>query len=241
MWTRNPGLFFRLAVGFVIVGLPAIAAAADLPLQPYPRSSGLTDDNHAARASDWPDTRTPVSSRAATADHAPAIGQSIRQREPHVTTVGHLATARARFNEARAAMERGLLLRDTALKVDTTTLETAMRQFYYELTQASGIAPPISADSSQKAARLAQDWYQTGLKIINPPREGVLELPLPMNLRAKADAVTAALDELAEQTSAYASPASTPGSAKPRPHVSQSNGDETGTVGGPAQLRRSSQ
>src|SRR5215471_11181998 len=138
MSTRRFGLFFRLSLGVVVAGLPAIAQAADLPLQPRMRSTDVKD--HAGHASDAREMQITPSGRASPANRGP-IGSA----------AGYLAAARARFNEARVAMEHGLLLRDATPKADIATLESAMREFFYDLKQLEAVAAPRSVDSSKKA------------------------------------------------------------------------------------------
>jgi len=63
-----------------------------------------------------------------------------------------------------------------------------------------------SDEAIKKAMTLVQDWYDTGLKIIKPPPEGVTALPFPSTVAAKANAVSAALDQLIEQANAGVAP-----------------------------------
>jgi methyl-accepting chemotaxis protein len=118
--------------------------------------------------------------------------------------VSHARAAQARFGEARAAMERELLLRDTSPESDDALLETAMNDVMAELKVVSerggksGHAEKVAA-----AQRLGQMWYRSGLQIIRPPAEGLTELPLPANVMRQADAVAAAIDQVVEDASAF--------------------------------------
>jgi methyl-accepting chemotaxis protein len=118
--------------------------------------------------------------------------------------VSHARAAQARFGEARAAMERELLLRDTSPESDDALLETAMNDVMAELKVVSerggksGHAGKVAA-----AERLGQIWYRSGLQIIRPPAEGVTELPLPENVMRQADVVAAAIDQVVEDASAF--------------------------------------
>jgi methyl-accepting chemotaxis protein len=118
--------------------------------------------------------------------------------------VSHARAAQARFGEARAAMERELLLRDTSPESDDALLETAMNDVMAELKVVSerggksGHAEKVAA-----AERLGQIWYRSGLQIIRPPAEGVTELPLPENVMRQADVVAAAIDQVVEDASAF--------------------------------------
>jgi hypothetical protein len=134
------------------------------------------------------------------------------------TAVDHARAARARFNEARNALERALLS-DGAPKADVVVLEAAMKDVNENLALLAAMAQPPATDAILKAMRLAQDWYQAGLKIVSPPAEGVTELPLPMSLRSKGDAVAAALDQVAKQTIVHAPPPQSTGSVQKRASV----------------------
>jgi hypothetical protein len=71
---------------------------------------------------------------------------------------------------------------------------------------ASGSWTPSSScrkiKSVKNAKALVQDWYQAGLKIIKPPAQGVNDLPFPVTVDAKANAVARALDQLIEEAGA---------------------------------------
>jgi hypothetical protein len=53
---------------------------------------------------------------------------------------------------------------------------------------------------------MVQDWHETGLKIMKPPAEGVTALPFPATVAARANAVSAVLDQLIVQANAFAPP-----------------------------------
>jgi hypothetical protein len=121
---------------------------------------------------------------------------------PLTAAASHAHAARIRFNEARVAMERQLLLREAAPKNNMTALETAMIGLHQEMTLFATTSQPGASDAVKKALTLSQDWYQAGLKIIKPPAEGLLELPLPMVVASKGDAAAAAFDEVVREASA---------------------------------------
>ena len=169
-------------LGYVLV----VAAAAAIEV--------TVTDAQAADMTVRPSHRAFAATKSATigASKAAEITGTLNVRASHApltVAASHARTARARFTEARAAMERGLLLRESASKADIAALEAAMQGLFYEmkiLENLSRSAAPIG-----KATSLAQDWYQAGLKIIRPPAEGLVELPLPMTVRSKADAAAA--------------------------------------------------
>jgi len=112
-------------------------------------------------------------------------------------------SAQARFNEARAAMERGLLSAD-ARQASIATLDAAMKDVFEELkVVADRLGRARSTDSVKKAESLAQDWYQAGLRIIKPAAEGVVELPMTSAVMSRANAVGEAIDQVVEEAAEY--------------------------------------
>lgn len=115
----------------------------------------------------------------------------------------HARAAQARFNDARAAMDRALSLRDGAPKATMPALAAAMKDVAQELGVVSErMARSPSADAIKRAQSLVEDWYQTGLKIINPA-EPLTQVPMPTAVMSKSEAVSAAIDEVVEDASAY--------------------------------------
>jgi methyl-accepting chemotaxis protein len=116
----------------------------------------------------------------------------------------HARAAQAKFNEARAAMERGLLMRESAPPNNIATLEAAMKDVFEELkVAAERMKGSESADSVKDAEKVAREWYQAGMGIIRPPAQGVVQLPMANSVLGKADAVAEAIDLVVESASAY--------------------------------------
>jgi len=99
-------------------------------------------------------------------------------------------------------MELGILLLDGAPKTNFSTLEAATTSLSLELDALEGLPQKQSNMSIRNAKTLVQDWYQAGLKIIRPPVQGVYDLPFPVTVDAKANAVARALDQLIEEADA---------------------------------------
>jgi methyl-accepting chemotaxis protein len=128
----------------------------------------------------------------------------VRLYDQSLMAASHARTAQARFNEARAAMERGLSARDAAPKANIAVLEAAMQDVFEELkVVAERMGGSRSTDSIKKATRLADDWYQAGLRIIKSTGNGLVEVPLATSVMSSADAVGEAMDQAAEEASAY--------------------------------------
>jgi hypothetical protein len=175
------GLVFLLATGAAVFSPTSRAQAADLQLRPPSRS--------VAEATALSDPRKTASARPASASAAASLA----------------AVARVRFSEARAAMARGLQLNATTRQADIATLEARMTTLFDELTVVEQMNQSQLAAAAREARRLVDDWYQTGMQTMDPPASGLTELPLPMLMASKADAVITALDRVAEQATASAS------------------------------------
>ena len=131
-------------------------------------------------------------------------GLVVRLYDEPFMAVSHARAAQARFNEARAAMERGLSLREAAPQSNIAILDSAMKDVMADLgIVAERMGQAHSGDIVKNAQALAMDWYQSGLRIIKPGRNGLAELPLPMVITGKASAVAAAIDQVIEAASAY--------------------------------------
>jgi hypothetical protein len=130
----------------------------------------------------------------------------------------HALTAWSHYKDARAALERGLLLGDAAPSLNVAALEAAIAGLQQELKMLADANQPGVAVAVKKAASLTQDWYEAGLKHIKPPAEGLLELPTHVAIDGKAEAAAAALDHLIREASAPA-PSRSAGSVKRRARV----------------------
>src|SRR5215467_4785591 len=128
----------------------------------------------------------------------------VRLYDQPFMAVSHARVAQTRFSDARAAMERALLLRDSAHASTHPQLEAAMTDVIAELKIVNERGGKDGHDKViVDAERLAQAWYQTGLLIISPPAEGLTKLPLPAHVVQQGDAVAAAIDQVVEDASAY--------------------------------------
>jgi hypothetical protein len=162
--------------------------------------------------------------RSLTTSHEPDVTGTANARgaaaaAPLTTAASRAHAARIRFNEARVAMERQLLLREGAPQDNMAALETAMIGLHHEMTLLPTTGQSGASDAVKKAMALSQDWYQTGLKIIKPPADGLLELPLPMVVASKADAAAAAFDAVVQEANA-SKPQRAAAPAKKRARVS---------------------
>jgi len=116
--------------------------------------------------------------------------------------VSRARAARVRFSEARAAMEHGLLLRETPPKIDVAAIQSHMKILLDDLAVIEQMNQSRFAGSAKQARRLADEWYQSGMKILAPPEQGVTDMPLPIFVKSKGDAVATAIDHLVDETAA---------------------------------------
>jgi hypothetical protein len=196
------GVALTLAAGTLVIAVTA--TAADLPVQPYMRSHTQGHDNatlSATRPSIKP-TRKPDSPAAETTSSISWPAGARASLTPATAAISYAHSARATFAKARAAMELGILLLDGAPKTNFSTLEAATTSLSLELDALEGLPQKQSNMSIRNAKTLVQDWYQAGLKIIRPPVQGVYDLPFPVTVDAKANAVARALDQLIEEADA---------------------------------------
>src|SRR5262245_40723461 len=118
--------------------------------------------------------------------------------------VSQARSAQVHFNEARRAMETGIILREAAPASNTKAIETAMKQFAADLKVVKERMPDASVNQEiDKVLSLADDWFKMGLGHIKPPASGLTALPLPAAVFAKGNEVTNAIDLIVEAASAY--------------------------------------
>ena len=116
--------------------------------------------------------------------------------------VSHARAAQAKFSDARAAMERGLLLSQTVREFDDGVFKTAMDEVIEDLKIVSErLTEAQAARRIDDTLRLAQDWYRMGLQAIKPSTGGPAERPQPENVMRQADVVAAALERIVEDAS----------------------------------------
>jgi hypothetical protein len=193
-----------LAAGTVAIAVTAMAA--DLPVQPQ-RSHAQSGDNSTLSVERSAATRPSIKPTRKSDNQAAETTSSIswpagaRATLPASTAaISYAHSARATFAKARAAMELGILLLDSAPRTNLSTLEAATASLILELDALERLPQNQSSTSIKDAKASVQDWYQAGLKIIKPPAQGVYELPFPATVEVKANVVGRALDQLIEES-----------------------------------------
>jgi len=121
--------------------------------------------------------------------------------EPFIA-VSYARAAQVRFDDARAAMVRGLTSHDAQTNVGL--IEAAVTDVKEELgIVGERMVHAGTKDKTKKAIDMVDAWYQAGLKTVKPAPGGVTELPLPSVIVHQSDAIAEALDEIVESASAY--------------------------------------
>jgi methyl-accepting chemotaxis protein len=128
----------------------------------------------------------------------------VRLYDEAFMAASHAQAAQSRFNEARAAMERAIALREGAPPSTLAALDKAANELGEELAiVGERMTQPESAEKLARTKALLRDWRETGLAILKARPGGVTELPLSDSVAVKGDAVAAAIDEVAEAAAAY--------------------------------------
>src|SRR5947199_243086 len=160
-----------LAAGAII----STAMAADLRLRPPVRSADVSDydkTSPALKPGIIAEKKTGGSARDVTGTiEWPASARA--SLTPATAAISHTYSARASFAKARAAMESGILLREDVPKPNFNSLETATEDVLSELKALDLVTQHRSDEAIKRAKTLVQDWYETGLKIIRPPAQGI--------------------------------------------------------------------
>jgi len=183
-----------LAAGTAICGLVGAANAADLPVT----------HRHASYA---PESRKQVESASATADMTGSIGTRATVPSgaaPVGSAADHILEVRVQFLKTRALMESAIRLRERSARIDASALAAQFNALYAGLAAVEHTHQAGAPDLVKTTVNLTQAWQREGMKIINPPAEGLLELPLPMSVARKADAAAHAIDQMIEKASVAA-------------------------------------
>ena len=126
----------------------------------------------------------------------------VRLYDGPLMAVSHARSAQLHFAAARLAMNRSLLLRNAAA-TDKATIDNEMKALAADIDVVRDRMPAESRSVIEKAFAAAQDWLRAGTALVSPPTAGLIAVPLPGAVGAKAEEVDDALDVMAEGASAY--------------------------------------
>src|ERR1700686_142163 len=128
----------------------------------------------------------------------------VRLYDEPFMAVSHARAAEAKFNEARSAMERELLIGNSASQKALDVLNAAVKETMEELDVVKvRMVRTDSDDATKNAQALIQDWYRTGLRVIDGVSEGSRELPPSIAVVKKAASVADAIDQGVEAASSF--------------------------------------
>jgi methyl-accepting chemotaxis protein len=128
----------------------------------------------------------------------------VRLYDEPLMAVSHARAAQASFNDARAVMERALLLRDATPAANVLTLENTTNDVTEELKiVAERMAQAGRAGLIGNAEKLLLDWHRAGMQIIKPQGNGPSEPLSATTVAKKAEAVATAIDLVVEDANAF--------------------------------------
>lgn len=127
----------------------------------------------------------------------------LRLYDGPLMSVNYTRAAHAKFNHARATMEKALDLPDGVTET-VRALQATVDDLLEDLRIARERARVADiVDAVGRAEAQIRDWHETGLKILRPVREGLTELPMPSVVSTKADQAAEAIDGVVELAAAY--------------------------------------
>jgi methyl-accepting chemotaxis protein len=126
----------------------------------------------------------------------------VRLYDGPLMAVSHARSAQLNFTEARAGIEKAMILREGA---DFAAIEKSMQQFASDMTVVRERMANAGSFSQgiEKVLPLAEDWHKASMSYLKPPAGGLTELPLRQVLIAKGNEVASAIDLVVENASAY--------------------------------------
>jgi methyl-accepting chemotaxis protein len=132
-----------------------------------------------------------------------AEGLVVQLYDKPFMAVSYARAAQVRFSDARKAFELGLL-RDNTAGTHSAAFAAAMK----DVTEDLGIVSERLSDTEYAgrvgdARQLSQEWGQLSQTLITSAGNSPGELPSVTDVKSKADAVAAAIDQVVEDASEY--------------------------------------
>lgn len=128
----------------------------------------------------------------------------VRLYDGPLMAINHARSAHASLNEARALMQRGLILREGAPLDTPKKLEEVVS---YALEDLKIVRERVTDDAVLEALTRAEmalrDWFALGMSVLRPPPGGLTLLPMTSAVGGKGEIAAAALDELVQLTAAH--------------------------------------
>jgi methyl-accepting chemotaxis protein len=118
--------------------------------------------------------------------------------------INHARSAHAQLNEARALMQRGLILRESTSAKLPAQLEDMVGNAREDLRIVrERVADNAAQDALKRSEAAVVEWFDLGMTVLRPPAGGVTSLPMTSAVVGKGDIAATALDELVELTAAH--------------------------------------
>src|SRR5262245_53561909 len=111
--------------------------------------------------------------------------------------------AQVRFNEARSAMEHGVLAQEAAPKAFIDAFNAAMKDVFEELKVVGERMKSHPLDGLKKAQGIGQDWSKSAVEAMKAKPKGPVDAAVLDPLMARADALGEALEVVVEDASAF--------------------------------------
>jgi hypothetical protein len=189
--TAKPQAIIRIVFSVAFCGFAIEATAADLPVGQRYRASVSGDKAQSAIRLAEPAKTATVGARSAALPGGTQM----------TVVAGQAMAVRTRFIEVRSVMERAIKPGDAATKGDIELLRARMKDLQSELDVLEAVQPADFAELSGKILAQTREWFRSGMTIISPPAEGVVDLPLPSIVAKQAKTIADAIDQLVAKAS----------------------------------------
>ena len=126
----------------------------------------------------------------------------VRLYDGPLMVVSHTRSAQGRLSEARHAMERAIILRDSSVGVNLDSMEKSMQQFLADMSVVHERMANAASSEVDGVLKAADQWYKMGLSYLKPPAGGLTELPRTAVLYAKAEELVNRMELLVENVTA---------------------------------------
>lgn len=126
----------------------------------------------------------------------------VRLYDGPLMVVSHTRSAQGRLSEARHAMERAIILRDSSVGVNLDSMEKSMQQFVADMSVVHERMAAAASSEVDGVLKAADQWYKMGLSYLRPPAGGLTELPRTAVLYAKAEELVNMMELLVENVTA---------------------------------------
>ncbi len=119
--------------------------------------------------------------------------------------VSYARSAHVNFTQARSAVEEAIVMQEPMTAERIASIEKSMQQFVSDMAvvqERMGEAAR-AGDSIKKILDAANTWFRMGMAHLKPPSTGLRELAPPQAIVKEGRAVSAAIEALVENASAY--------------------------------------